>query len=757
MAFIELQNIGKIYASEGAVAVGIRGVNLSFEKGEFVAVTGQSGSGKSTLLNIISGMDTYEEGEMLIEGEPTSHYIQEDYEQYRKKYISFIFQDYNIIESFTVLQNVELSLMHIENRKERRQKALELLKRVGMESHLRHRGSQLSGGQKQRTVIARALAKDSPVILADEPTGNLDSKTSKEILELLHEVSKDKLVIVVTHNFDDVQPYATRHIRVFDSKIEFDRGLVQTVPFFEHSKPAKTEVSKKVGSLKQLLSTVKGGTELGRVRFFAMPKLSIFICILMIFSCLAVTLVTSLYGQALDDLNLKTYMFTPYKGRLVLSKQSGSFSTEALEKLKTQTGALYYEGCDILRDAGAAQNVIFTCDDKGTPDIGRYPEKESEVLLALPIHMQETYGKKELLVSSYTLFKTVEYEISGIVYYVDNTKTPSVVFSKEGYELASSLALWAYASSCSSTLTVSSGESKLQIPFAGQNVCLSFELSDNEFTCVSKELDTAVKKLEGGSTPIKFSLDTLATVTGLSFDEYGYPDTPPDAPSFTVSTADISRSGKAELYLQNLMMLYGYENCICISPKIIDSLMKDNYIKNHYPQASLYFSSDERAENAMQTARNEGYNCALSSTVIQPDAEEQLLFMVLNVISLFVWFSAIVFIALFMYLVSSKAMQATSSDIAVLRTMGIPVKVIKFSIYIQTMIALIPAFIFTAVTLVFIFNTPLTNAVFTYLHADRYALIAVGVILASIFVSRRYIKKIFQSTVKKTLKGGGLK
>ena len=202
MAFLRLANIGKIYVSDGNVAVGIRGVNLSFEKGEFVAITGSSGSGKSTLLNVLSGMDTYEEGELFIEEQPTSHYLQPDWEEYREKYISFIFQDYNIIDSFTVLQNVELALMTIPDPAKRRKRAIELIERVGLSKHMKHKGSQLSGGQKQRTVIARALAKDSPIILADEPTGNLDSETSKEIIELLREISRDKLLIMVTHSFD---------------------------------------------------------------------------------------------------------------------------------------------------------------------------------------------------------------------------------------------------------------------------------------------------------------------------------------------------------------------------------------------------------------------------------------------------------------------------------------------------------------------------------------------------------------------------
>ena len=132
MSLLKLDNIGKIYVSEKNVSVGIREVNLSFDLGEFVCVTGKSGSGKSTLLNVISGLDSYEEGELFIEGEPTSHYLQTDWEQYRERYISFVFQDYNIIDSFTVLENVELALMHIEDVAERRKKALELIDRVGL-------------------------------------------------------------------------------------------------------------------------------------------------------------------------------------------------------------------------------------------------------------------------------------------------------------------------------------------------------------------------------------------------------------------------------------------------------------------------------------------------------------------------------------------------------------------------------------------------------------------------------------------------
>lgn len=313
MALLTLKNIGKIYVSEGNVAVGIRGVNLTFDRGEFVAVTGKSGSGKSTLLSVISGMDTYEEGDLLIEGKSTAHYTQPDWEEYRQKYISFIFQDYNIIESFTVLQNVELALMHITDPRERRRRAMELIRRVGLSDRVRQKGSKLSGGQKQRTVIARALAKDSPIILADEPTGNLDSATGKEIIELLREVSKDKLVIVVTHNFEQVEYCATRHIRVYDGAIESDHVI--SAPSVSSASAAPAPISAQKG-----VTAWHGGRILGRSMFASRPKLTAFMCLLMAVGMLGLFFATSMF-DSMNDLFEPNRMFRHVDGRVIFTRR----------------------------------------------------------------------------------------------------------------------------------------------------------------------------------------------------------------------------------------------------------------------------------------------------------------------------------------------------------------------------------------------------------------------------------------------------
>jgi ABC-type lipoprotein export system ATPase subunit len=221
---LRLENVSKYYYSNDTVALGLRKVSLELKLGEFVAITGESGSGKSTLLNVISGLDTYEDGELFVNGEETSYYTIEEWESYRRQYIGFIFQNYNIIDSYSVLENVMLALtIQGYDKDKRKKRALELIDKVGLSSHVHHKAAKLSGGQKQRAVIARALAKDCPIIVADEPTGNLDSKTGEQIVELLQEISKDKLVVVVTHNYEQVEKFATRKIRLFDGEVVEDK------------------------------------------------------------------------------------------------------------------------------------------------------------------------------------------------------------------------------------------------------------------------------------------------------------------------------------------------------------------------------------------------------------------------------------------------------------------------------------------------------------------------------------------------------
>ncbi|MDE6047273.1 MAG: ABC transporter ATP-binding protein, partial [Anaeroplasmataceae bacterium] len=220
---LELKNVSKYYSNNGMVALGLRNINLKFNVGEIVAITGDSGSGKSTLLNVITAVDTYEEGEIYFEGNETSYFNQDDMDEFRKNNVSFIFQNYNIIESYTVLQNVILPLvLRGKTYEEAKKEAMNIIEKVGLSKRIKNRGSKLSGGEKQRCVIARALASDSKILACDEPTGNLDSHTGDEIIKLIQEVAKDKLVLIVTHNYDQVKDIVTRKIKISDGEVVED-------------------------------------------------------------------------------------------------------------------------------------------------------------------------------------------------------------------------------------------------------------------------------------------------------------------------------------------------------------------------------------------------------------------------------------------------------------------------------------------------------------------------------------------------------
>lgn len=223
---LKLENISKFYHEGNLVTLGLRKISLEFHQGEFVAITGESGSGKSTLLNVLSGIDSYEDGEFYVEGEETSGFDDQDWENYRRNYIGFIFQNYNLIDSYTVLENVEAAMVvQGISAKERRERAKEIIAKVGLTDHINHKATKLSGGQKQRVAIARALAKNTKIIVADEPTGNLDSESGKQIIALLSEISKEKLVLLVTHNYEMVADYVSRKIKLADGEVVEDRIL----------------------------------------------------------------------------------------------------------------------------------------------------------------------------------------------------------------------------------------------------------------------------------------------------------------------------------------------------------------------------------------------------------------------------------------------------------------------------------------------------------------------------------------------------
>ena len=244
---LQLHSITKTYETAGFVQKALNGVSLSFRENEFVAVLGQSGSGKTTLLNIIGGLDRYDSGDLLINGRSTKEYKPKDWDTYRNHSVGFVFQSYNLIPHQSVLRNVELALtLSGVSKNERRRRAEDVLKKVGLGDHMKKRPNQMSGGQMQRVAIARALINDPDILLADEPTGALDSETSVQIMDLLKEVAKDRLIIMVTHNPELAEQYATRIVRLKDGNI-----LGDTDPY----EPTEEEASR----ARQTAANIKKG------------------------------------------------------------------------------------------------------------------------------------------------------------------------------------------------------------------------------------------------------------------------------------------------------------------------------------------------------------------------------------------------------------------------------------------------------------------------------------------------------------------
>ena len=225
---LEIKKISKSYKTGNFVQQALDEVSLQFRKNEFVSILGPSGSGKTTLLNIIGGLDHYDSGDLIINNKSTKNYKENDWNAYRNNCIGFIFQNYNLIGHISILENVEMGMtLSGVGTKEKKKRAQEALEKVGLLEHAHKKPNQLSGGQMQRVAIARALANNPDIILADEPTGALDTKTSEQIMELIKEISKDKLVIMVTHNRELAEKFSTRIVELKDGKLKKDSNPVE--------------------------------------------------------------------------------------------------------------------------------------------------------------------------------------------------------------------------------------------------------------------------------------------------------------------------------------------------------------------------------------------------------------------------------------------------------------------------------------------------------------------------------------------------
>lgn len=377
---IKLENVTKFYNSKGIITHALKNINLELYKNEFVAICGPSGSGKSTLLNVICKQDTFDEGEIYYKGNETAYFNVDDMDDFRKNKVGFIFQNYNIIESYTVLQNVMLpyELKGIPT-KEAKKKALAIIDEVGLHDKINNRGAELSGGQKQRCVIARALAFEPEILACDEPTGNLDSETGAEIMALIAKIAHDKLVLVVTHNYEEVEPYATRKLTIVDGTLYEDK-ILREVPYDDEKEvlnldyvPIPKKINFKV-ALRNLINT---------------PKKTIFSSLVIFFACF---FMLSLYQyiRYSYDYQINYYNDFAYKSKdkVVIGPKNKALTEDDIAQIAGNRPYVVNSVLDVKSFTGNFDmnkyylNVYFeTYYTDYNPNVGRKPENDTEAYL----------------------------------------------------------------------------------------------------------------------------------------------------------------------------------------------------------------------------------------------------------------------------------------------------------------------------------------------------------------------------------------
>lgn len=377
---IKLENVTKFYNSKGIITHALKNINLELYKNEFVAICGPSGSGKSTLLNVICKQDTFDEGEIYYKGNETAYFNVDDMDDFRKNKVGFIFQNYNIIESYTVLQNVMLPYeLKGMPTKEAKKKALAIIDEVGLHDKINNRGAELSGGQKQRCVIARALAFEPEILACDEPTGNLDSETGAEIMALIAKIAHDKLVLVVTHNYEEVEPYATRKLTIVDGSLYEDK-ILREVPCDDEKEvlnldyvPIPKKINFKV-ALRNLINT---------------PKKTIFSSLVIFFACF---FMLSLYQyiRYSYDYQINYYNDFAYKSKdkVVIGPKNKALTEDDIAQIAGNRPYVVNSVLDVKSFTGNFDmnkyylNVYFeTYYTDYNPSVGRKPENDTEAYL----------------------------------------------------------------------------------------------------------------------------------------------------------------------------------------------------------------------------------------------------------------------------------------------------------------------------------------------------------------------------------------
>ena len=734
---LELKNVSKFYYKKGMITTGFSKINLKFDMGEFIAITGESGSGKSTLLNVISGLDSYEEGEMYINGEETSYYSEKDYKKKKKKYIGNIFQNFNLVNSYTVYQNIELIyLLNGFKAHEVKKKINELIKQVDLTKYKNRKVSKLSGGQKQRVAIARALAQNTPIILADEPTGNLDKKSSENVLKILHEISKNKLVIVVTHNYDQIEEYVTRKITMSDGKIIEDKRIKK------HDEVAKVEETTYFDM--RPLSKLKLGIR------NAFNILSKFLIITFVYLYVVLSLFITYTGfvtttNLSQELGYNDFFDYSDLNRIVINKKDRTIITEEdYEKLKSlsniskvvekdilldQTAVLYFEDFYV---AGRAKPIS----EVKKVDFGRLPETNEEVVVRInpDYNYQLSKSQAEETIKD-------KFSLAGISYFNGNTTRDEkkvsivgIVYDNEEYD----------------TYIYLNDEllNEISDAYIKSNTDITYGFLGSErtssYNAIYEELipDTKVKK---GTAVV--SEDYSYLCKNYNCKNYKLYIKAKTVYSEIDKNIKVAKMYNKKTFKKLTSYKYDdYNGAIFVNPEDYESL----FDKNNY-QSSVFIEDDLKVNETLQELDNLGYKTIYIKDSIAGDEDVNILTRIMNIARLIVNIANVFILFFVSYFVIKLVIKSRNIYFSTLRILGSSFKDTKklLNIELFTYANIAYVIFLTIITLAKkkIIDMEVFNVVLKYSELHHYIIVYIILCVICLLTTSRYSRKLFVGSV----------
>ncbi len=736
---LKLKNVSKFYYNKGIVTSGFNKISLNFNLGEFVAITGESGSGKSTLLNVLSGLDSYEEGEMYINGEETSHYTEIDYEIYRRKYISNIFQNFNLINSYTVYQNIELVLL-LNGFKKRdiKEKILNIIKDVGLYKYRNRRVSKLSGGQKQRVAIARALAKDTPIILADEPTGNLDFASSDSVLKLLSEIAKDKLVIIVTHNYNQIEKYVTRKITMHDGKVLEDKRIKEV-----------KEVKESINNIYKDM-TIINKLRIGiRNTFNVVPKF-LLIFVVYLFIIFALTSSYSSFKKSEYELSSQGYssFFNELSDkRIVINKKDRTNITENdYEELQKTYGIDYVIKNDLTLDTSISISSDYysfygKVNNANQIDFeiayGRKPESDNEVLILgssndyfLTEYIDDILDKTFYIsdLSNWTTDEKYNVKVVGIAY-SDNFSA----FDNAYFYVNDSII------------------DDLVDNLNKQNSTVKYTFNDTEYDSHFNSINSEI--LPNNNVPrggYIISEDLRSECSKLKCNNY----------KLNILVKSVYYEDRIELSYNNYYKKSNFNKLLGIQYDkyngaiFINTEDYNNLFNKGYFQSSVFIKNVDDKDITMSVLNKMGYNTLyIKDTLTNYYEEELAIVKIIEVILLATLLIALFFIS---YFIIKIILKSRNVYFATVRILGGSIKSIKqlldIELFTISLLSYMVFFIFLYLLNNDVINIIYLKEMYNYLNVFDYVVFILITFIMSRLITNRFTRKLFSSSAMNTYK-----